>query len=72
MMATSPGKPCPFDVFGRDGICPYTISLPRARVLTIKNGYLYTRDVAGEDDLPVVRRYKIKNWSTLRATAGLE
>jgi hypothetical protein len=72
MMATAPGKPCPFDVFGRDGICLYTITLPRARVFTIKNGYLYTRDVAGEDDLPVVKRYRIKNWSSLRATAGEE
>lgn len=69
MMATAPGKPCPFDVFGRDGICLYTISLPRARVFTIKNGYLYTRDVAGEDDLPVVRRYRIKNWDSLKRSA---
>jgi hypothetical protein len=69
MMATAPGKPCPFDVFGRDGICLYSITLPRARVFTIKNGYFYGRDVAGEDDLPVVKRYRIKNWSALKATA---
>jgi len=61
------GKPCRFDIFSKDGICLYATTLPYARMFTIKNGYLYGRDIAGEDEIPVVKRYKIKNWSGLKS-----
>jgi hypothetical protein len=63
------GKPCRFDIFSIDGIFLYATTLPYARMFTINNGYLYGRDIAGEDEIPVVKRYKIKNWREIKASA---
>jgi hypothetical protein len=66
------GQRCRFDIFDKNGICLYAITLPYARMITIKNGYLYSRDIYGEDELPVVRRHKIKNWSSLKVSGDMK
>ena len=68
-LSTGRGKPCRFDVFSQDGIFLFSTTLPYARMFAIKDGYLYGRDIAGEDDIPVVRRYKIKNWASIKSNA---
>ena len=68
-LSTKRGTPCRFDIFSKDGIFLYATTLPYARMFAIKNGYLYGRDIAGEDEIPVVKRYKIKNWSEMKASA---
>jgi 6-bladed beta-propeller len=63
------GKPRQFDIFSKDGYFLYTTELPYARQCSFKNGYLYARHVLEEEGFEVIKRYKIKNWNSIKSVA---
>jgi len=53
------------DVFSRDGYFLYRTTLPK-HTYVIRNGYVYALEV---DEDEIVKRFKIKNWSTFKSGA---
>jgi hypothetical protein len=63
------GTPKTYDIYSHDGYFLYQTTLPYGRQFCLKKGCLYARDVLEDSGLEVVRRYNIKNWSEIRASA---
>ena len=63
------GKPKEFDMYDKAGYFLYTTELPYGRQFSIKNGYLYARHVLEDEGLEVVKRFKIKNWDSIKSVA---
>jgi hypothetical protein len=53
------------DVFSKDGYFLYRTKLPKD-MYVIRNGYVYACEVGDEE---IIKRYKIKNWDTMKASA---
>jgi len=62
-------KPKEFDIYSKDGYFLYKTMLPYGRAFCIKNGYLYARHILEDTGLEVVKRFKIKNWSSIKNSA---
>jgi len=62
-------KPKEFDIYSKDGYFLYKTTLPYGRAFCIRNSYLYARHILEDTGLEVVKRLKIKNWSSIKNSA---
>jgi len=63
------GKSNEFDIFSRDGYFLYRTTFSYGRAFHIKNGYLYARHILEDTGLEVIKRFKIKNWNSIKNSA---
>jgi hypothetical protein len=54
-----------YDIYSKDGYFLYKAFHPYAHIFIIRNGYLYARDKIKDEEVEVVKRFKIKNWNSL-------
>jgi hypothetical protein len=59
-----------YDVYNKEGYYIYKMIIPYVLPLIIRNGYLYTRVVLEEEGIEVVKRFKIKNWNSIKNQLG--
>ena len=60
------GTPNEYDIYSKDGYFLYKTTLPYGRAFCIKNGCLYARQVLEDTGLEVIKRFKIKNWNSIK------
>jgi hypothetical protein len=53
------------DIFSKDGYFLYRTKLPKDTYV-IRNGYVYCCEVGDEE---IIKRYRIKNWEAMKASA---
>lgn len=60
--------PKEYDIYSRDGYYLYRTTLPYGRRLIIRNGYLWTTHTDEEKGSITVKRLRIKNWDSIKAS----
>jgi hypothetical protein len=63
------GTPNEYDIYSKDGYFLYKTTLLYGRAFCIKNGCLYARKVLEDTGLEVIKRFKIKNWNSIKNSA---
>ena len=58
-----------YDIYSKDGYFLYRMSHPYGHIFVIKNGYLYARDKIKDEEVEVVKRFRIKNWNSIKKSA---